>query len=47
MTITRNFSVLANGAGSANNLSLALWGVKDLYKIIDDLTTRLAALEAK
>ena len=26
---------------------LALWGVKDLYKIIDDLTTRLAALEAK
>jgi len=26
---------------------LSLWGVKDLYKIIDDLTTRLAALEAK
>jgi len=26
---------------------LALWGVKDLYKIIDDLTTRLAALENK
>jgi hypothetical protein len=26
---------------------LALWGVKDLYKIIDDLTTRLAALESK
>jgi len=26
---------------------LALWGVKDLYKIIDDLTTRLAALETK
>ena len=26
---------------------LALWGVKDLYKIIDELTTRLAALEAK
>ena len=26
---------------------LALWGVKDLYKIIEDLTTRLAALEAK
>ena len=26
---------------------LALWGVKDLYKIIDELTTRLAALESK
>jgi hypothetical protein len=26
---------------------IALWGVKDLYKIIDDLTTRLAALENK
>ena len=26
---------------------LALWGVKDLYKIIQELTTRLAALEAK
>jgi hypothetical protein len=26
---------------------VALWGVKDLYKIIDDLTTRLAALESK
>jgi hypothetical protein len=26
---------------------LALWGVKDLYKIIDDLTTRLEALESK
>ena len=26
---------------------LALWGVKDLYKIIDNLTARLAALEAK
>lgn len=26
---------------------LALWGVKDLYKIIGDLTARIAALEAK
>jgi len=26
---------------------LSLWGVKDLYKIIDELTTRLAALENK
>jgi hypothetical protein len=26
---------------------LALWGVKDLYKIIDDLTARLTALENK
>ena len=40
MTITRNFSVLANGAGSANTLSLG-------GATVTDLVSRLDALEAK
>ena len=35
------------GVNYAGYVPLAMWGVKDLYKIIDELTTRLAALEAK
>jgi hypothetical protein len=38
---------LAWGVSSEPFGFLALWGVKDLYKIIDNLTTRIAALEAK